>query len=141
MSWFTNLRIRWKISIPLFVTLLISLAITLQNSLAFRDLTDRVYSSTVEFLPAVQLLLNADRDMYQALEGERGAIVSEPGSENYNSFVKEFKENAGQVKQRTDQFGELISDPEARQQLKHFQAELQRWQQQAALTVPAVSRR
>ncbi|PXF31110.1 hypothetical protein WH50_11560 [Pokkaliibacter plantistimulans] len=131
MSWFTNLRIRWKISIPLFVTLLISLAITLQNSLAFRDLTARVYSSTVEFLPAVQLLLNADRDMYQALEGERGAIVSEPGSENYNAFVKEFKENSAQVKQRTDQFGELVSDPEARQQLKHFQAELQRWQQQA----------
>ncbi|MDH2432820.1 methyl-accepting chemotaxis protein [Pokkaliibacter sp. MBI-7] len=131
MSWFTNLRIRWKISIPLFVTLLISLAITFQNSLAFRDLTDRVYHSTVEFLPAVQLLLNADRDMYQALEGERGAIVAEPGSDTYNAFIKEFKENVGQVKKRTDQFGELIKDPDARQQLKHFQTELQRWQKQA----------
>ena len=63
MSWLYNLNFRWKLTLP--VALLLSIAlIGLQQ---VNRLGANVNQLADEYLPGVDFLLQADRDLYQAL--------------------------------------------------------------------------
>src|SRR5690606_29677079 len=68
---FADLKFRWKLALPI---LLLAILLMLMAVLAIRGIDQLVEASTQltkRSLPAVSLLLNADRDLYQAFIAER----------------------------------------------------------------------
>ncbi|MFP8968106.1 methyl-accepting chemotaxis protein [Pokkaliibacter sp. CJK22405] len=130
MSWFKHLRLRWKITLPLGIVLLASLSIATENLLAYRELINKVESSSLTYQPAVALLLNADRDLYQAQEGERGAVFSQPGSGIFAEFSQSRQENVQQVHDRVAKFADLMTGTASlKQPIATFEREFLHWQE------------
>jgi len=55
-------------------------------------------------LPSIDLLIQVDRDLQQALVAERSLIFAAPGSKQFEAFVKEHAENISQVEERWAKF-------------------------------------
>ena len=71
---FADLKFRWKIALPILV---LAVLLMLMGLLAMRSIEHLVQASTQltnRSLPAVSLLLNADRDLYQAFIAERSLL-------------------------------------------------------------------
>lgn len=76
---FADLSFRWKITLPILLLLVL---LALLGGLGVQGLNQVVDSSarlTNRYLPAVSLLLNADRDLYQAFTAERSLLDESSG--------------------------------------------------------------
>ena len=98
MNWFRNLNFHIKLVIPMVfigVVMLVIAIIGITNIQALDKGADKI---AYEYLPSISLLLNADRDMYQAQVAERSFIFLSVDSENYAAQKKQHSENIEQVK-------------------------------------------
>ncbi len=127
MRWFADLRIFWKVSIPLYVLFIVYLGIAVQNNLAFRQLTHQIHLSTHMYLPSVQLLLNADRDMYQAMEGLEGVLRYK--DKKQQEEIDYYRHNSQQVFDRVSEFGKVSKayDSEFSAKAQNILKRYQRW--------------
>jgi len=120
MAWFNNISFRWKLRLPLIVicgsTLLI-VALLHGQLKTFSSQANRVSDA---YLPATEFLLEADRDLYQALLAQRTLLLAEAGSVNEGELVKTIDENLGQAKARVEKYGALVSDAELKTQVEQF---------------------
>lgn len=103
MQWFLNLKIGTKLLIAnsILCALIILLSVITISRL---DVIEQNVSSSGEVLYAVDTLLQADRDLYQALVAERSMIFSKPGSEEFKALVASHKENIQQAHDRVETF-------------------------------------
>jgi len=77
---FANLGFRWKIALPI---MLLAILLVSMGALGMRGITQVADSSTKltnRFLPGISLLLNADRDLYQAFVAERSLLDEGAGA-------------------------------------------------------------
>ena len=107
---------------------LLVLLVTVTGLVGYRTgdaINAHLVKATSHTLPAVSLLLEADRDLHQALVAERTMIFVEPGSAQFQTLLKEHAENIGQAAARWEKFkavqrlpagaaGPIISDYEAK---------------------------
>jgi len=122
---FNNLSIKIKYSIPLAIALISLIAITYANIL----LTDKLESNANvfpnNFMPAINSVLNADRDLYQARVAEIQMVNSTSSSEE---FISEINENAKQAKDRFNKYRELMKQyPDVLVSLKSFDILYNKW--------------
>ncbi|WPC74961.1 methyl-accepting chemotaxis protein [Vibrio porteresiae] len=111
MGWFMDLSLRWKISLPLGLVFIISLLTGYSTATSSRSLLHGVEQATRFHVPAMSLLLNVDRDMYQAMEGlENGLRAQMNGAGNQSKYEQDFRTNAAQVKDRLSQYISLQQD-------------------------------
>ena len=125
---FADLKFRWKIALPILVLSMLLMAMGL---LAMRSIEHLVQSSTQltdRSLPAVSLLLNADRDLYQAFIAER-SLLGDFTAEHTQALRDSHRENLGQAHERVNRYATLQPSPEA-QRLGMFGGEVA---EQAAL--------
>lgn len=109
MQWFKNLSIGAKllISNAILCTLIIVSALVAIQRL---NLIDNNVSDVGNALYAIDTLLQADRDLYQAKVAERSMIFSKPGSKQFLDQVDSHKENIQQARDRVDRFMEYPHD-------------------------------
>ena len=93
---FHNLSIKIKYSIPLAIALISLVAITYANILLTSKLENNANVFPNNFMPAINAVLNADRDLYQARVAEIQMIHSTSSTE---VFINEINENAQQAKE------------------------------------------
>ncbi|WP_445009231.1 MCP four helix bundle domain-containing protein [Pseudomonas tohonis] len=77
---FADLGFRWKIALPI---LLLVVLLVLMGGLGMQGVSQVADSSkqlTNRYLPAISLLLNADRDLYQAFTAERSLLDESAGA-------------------------------------------------------------
>ena len=86
-----------------------------------------------ETVPATLLLLNIDRDAYQAqLALERAALT--PGGDERDGHVASYEENSGQTESRFEEFLDLSADLDGEAELvEEFTALRQQWLDEAAV--------
>ncbi len=102
------------------------------TTLATNQLVSYLESSTEKFAPAISLILNADRDLYQARLAEINAIDTAQGSASFNQQQADFNENAEQAYERMHQFMAAVSGiVEFEQALASFEPSFDRWQSTA----------
>ncbi|SDU36718.1 methyl-accepting chemotaxis protein [Halopseudomonas salegens] len=127
-SLFRNMGFRWKLTLPLLLvaTLFIGLAVTAfwaVNSLDFR-----LSRMTDELLPQSATLLEADRDMYQALTAERELLV-ESGARDRAQLLTEHSENLQQAIDRVTVYADSTQSAKGQQLGSDFQAAFDTWKQ------------
>ncbi|MEZ4527456.1 MAG: methyl-accepting chemotaxis protein [Desulfobacterales bacterium] len=63
-------------------------------------------------LPGIAYLLEADRDLHQLLVAERSMIFCNTASDNFQKFLKDYKENSHQSDERWQKY-KILADTEA----------------------------
>lgn len=110
MNWFNDLPFKYKISLPLgiMVVLLLALAgVSINQSLALADSNKQLAQ---RLLPQIEILLNADRDLYQAATAERSAIFLNVKDSKFADAQTAHQENVGQVSDRINKVKDIVDD-------------------------------
>ena len=126
------LSIRAKVAFGLVLLTLFILTIGSLNYMAL----DRMQGNTDQFasrlMPALGLVLNADRDLYQALVAQQQLLLEGEPQATAATLTKDFAENADQAHERMQNYLKLMSQfPEISSQLDGFESQYRTWRQQA----------
>ncbi len=123
---FADLGFRWKIALPI---MLLAALLVAMGTLGVRGITQVAESSTTltnRHLPAISLLLNADRDLYQAFVAER-SLLDEGAGEHVAALKKAHAENLQQAYDRVHKFADMQPGSEALALVAEFDRGFDRW--------------
>ncbi|KJU78907.1 chemotaxis protein [Ectopseudomonas oleovorans] len=123
---FADLGFRWKIALPI---LLLAALLVAMGTLGVRGITQVAESSTTltnRHLPAISLLLNADRDLYQAFVAERSLLDEDSGS-HAAQLRASHAENLQQAYDRVHKFAAMQPGSEALALVAEFDRGFERW--------------
>ncbi|HLD67377.1 MAG TPA: methyl-accepting chemotaxis protein, partial [Pseudomonas sp.] len=123
---FANLGFRWKIALPI---MLLALLLVLMGALGMGGISQMADSSarlTNRYLPAISLLLNADRDLYQAFVAER-SLLSEDAGARAEALKTAHGENMQQAYDRVHKYAALQPGAVADDLVRQFDGGFERW--------------
>jgi methyl-accepting chemotaxis protein len=128
MSWFHNLAFRWKLTIPVALLAAVLLTIALIGVQLVNRLGSNVNQLADEFLPGINYLLQADRDLYQALVAERSLTFVDINSKDYKETVASHAENIEQAHTRAQKFFAVTQSDVARARADEFETLFATWE-------------
>ena len=123
---FADLGFRWKIALPILV---LAFLMVLLGSLGMQGIAQVGDSSkrlTNRYLPAISLLLNADRDLYQAFIAER-SLLDEAAGEHVQALKADHAENLQQAYDRVHKYAAMDASAEAQQLVAQFDRGYAQW--------------
>ena len=123
---FADLGFRWKISLPI---VLLAFLLVLMGVLGMRGINQVADSSSklaTRYLPAISVLLNADRDLYQALVAERGLLGGAVGA-HVNDLKAAHRENIQQAYERVHKYAAMQPGRTALDLVAQFDSGFERW--------------
>ncbi|MBB2495944.1 methyl-accepting chemotaxis protein [Aquipseudomonas ullengensis] len=123
---FSDLGFRWKIALPI---LLLAILLVLMGSLGMQGISQVADSSTRltnRYLPAISLLLNADRDLYQAFVAER-SLLDEAAGEHIAGLKASQAENIQQAYDRVHKYADMQPGAEALKLVADFDRGFAQW--------------
>ncbi|ARU54603.1 methyl-accepting chemotaxis sensory transducer [Oleiphilus messinensis] len=126
----TALSIRLKYSIPLIIIVFCLIMVVLFNSLFTKNIQQHMSVFPSGFMPAISVVLNADRDLYQARVAEMEYVYS--AAADRQTLKDDFAENAQQAYDRFIKFRSLLADyPQILEQLTQFDSAYRAWRSAA----------
>lgn len=109
-SWTDNLSFNTKIAAPVLLVIL-TMSMVLWFSVRQQgDAIETISRVSEVHLPAVELLLQADRDLYQAQVAERTMLMTEAGSKPFSDLLDSHEENIGQAYARLSKYADLAGN-------------------------------
>ncbi|MBD1389717.1 methyl-accepting chemotaxis protein [Neiella sp. HB171785] len=128
MGWLHNLRFMAKqmLIAAIFGTAIVVLIVVSLS--ATRQLGNDTSTFSDSFLPRVNFLLQADRDLYQSILAERTLISIDSSHPDYAALVTQHQENIQQAADRVKSAQALATDSAQLRMYNDFQSELSRWQ-------------
>ena len=134
--------------IALFITNGVNLY---KNDQTAKNLIETLYNNSA--VPS-QLVLNADRDMYQALVAQRTLIYTDQQSKLYGDQLKTYKDNISQVRERIAGARKIfdsnlsvfnsINNPTSKrtliQDIDDFNKQFDAWEKESSIVVEATSK-
>jgi methyl-accepting chemotaxis protein len=128
-----DLSIRYKFAIPLFAITFMLILITVLSIWTNNKLTNNAERLSGTFMNAIEAVLNADRDLYQALTASQNYLLKvEHGNNSANAEVDSFNENAKQALDRMNQARQLLQAyPQIEQAMSSFESDYQAWLSEA----------
>jgi methyl-accepting chemotaxis protein len=133
-----DLSLRWKLALPLLLIALVS------GSAMFlgRELTVELGQNTVRigsvYLPAADLVLQADRDLYQAQDAERTMLIIDPTSDAFKKLNQFRLENIQQAVDRAAKFASLVEVPGMNTEMADWNKDLPAWKKLSDEVVAAL---
>lgn len=127
MAWYANSSFRWKLGIPLVLLVLLFLYVGLYSVRSSSHLASNAKTIAKVNLPEIQLLIQADRDLYQALTAERALLSPNLSAQQVATYLKEHKDNLQQAHDRALQSIER-SDTATKSEREEYLGYLQNWQ-------------
>jgi len=128
-----ELTIRTKFSIPLIVISVFTILISVLSMNNGKRLSADAHLLSTTFMTAINVGLNADRDLYQALAASQNYVTKKIiGLDNTAEERQAFDENAQQAWDRMHQVLDLLKDyPEAQQGKAEFERDYAAWLNEA----------
>lgn len=117
MNWFNNLSFRYKLMLPLGILAILILFMAFTSLVIIRDLGSTTRDVTSNDIAALNYLLQADRDLYQAIVAERSMIFVDVDSDNFKQLTKSHSENVEQARERVGKFMEIAQQTGIAEQL------------------------
>jgi methyl-accepting chemotaxis protein len=127
MAWYANSSFRWKLGIPLVLLVLLFLYVGLYSVHSSSLLAGNAKTIAKVNLPEIQLLIQADRDLYQALTAERALLSPNLSAQQVATYLKEHKDNLQQAHDRALKSIET-SDTATKAERDEYLGYLQNWQ-------------
>lgn len=117
MNWFHNASFRLKLMLPLGLLAALIIYLAINAMLMIDNLGDRARVMVGFDLPAINNLLQADRDLYQAQVAERSMLFVDVESENFKAMAAQHAENIVQARERVAKFFALAKEANLMEQL------------------------
>ena len=132
MFWYNNLLLKWKLIIPLSILIGFNLvatvtSINLQSSLAGKA---KILGSSD--LKEVDLILQADRDLYQAQMAERGLLLLAKDDALYSEQIGNIRDNNEQVATRFNESVAVSQYIDKEPRLREFKRLISLWTSKSA---------
>jgi methyl-accepting chemotaxis protein I, serine sensor receptor len=128
MSRLSRLSLRVKLIGMLVVVLALSAGVGLWNLSNFRWAADAFQIASRQNLPAVDYIVEADRDMQQALVAERSLMFLRQASDEAVSMRKEHTENLQQAKDRWKKYQAIPASAEEKKIWPEFEKRFAEWE-------------
>ncbi|WP_382415733.1 methyl-accepting chemotaxis protein [Gilvimarinus japonicus] len=129
---------RWKLTLPLLLLVVLFLYSSLYSVRSTNQLSSHANTIAKINLQELQLILQADRDLYQALTAERTMFISGVSGASIAALKTEFEDNAEQAKSRFLQSLQL-SDTSTPAEREEFLRLYDSWYQYSRNLVSAAS--
>ena len=114
MNWFKNLKIGIKLTLGFTVLVLLMGFLAFKGYESVKTISHELDQVIQTRLPITSLILNADRDLQQALVAERSVVFSDAKSKQFEQLVKDYEENVAQAKERWDKAAAMFTTAEAK---------------------------
>ncbi len=123
---FANLKLRWKIALPISLLAVLLVVTGILGMQGINQVADSNTRLTNRHLPAISYLLNADRDLYQALVAER-SLLDEGASAHIAELRATHAENVQQAYDRVHKFADMQPSTEALKLVSDFDRSFSQW--------------
>lgn len=127
-GWYQDLGLRWKIRLPLTLLVILVVYMGVYSMNTSKTLGADAITIAKVHLPEVELLLQADRDLYQALIAERALLAHDHPPTA--TLVAEQRDNAQQAYDRINQSLD-ISNTATNAEREEFKRRYSQWKQLA----------
>ncbi|SHO52698.1 methyl-accepting chemotaxis protein [Desulfopila aestuarii] len=104
MNFLKNLKIRLKLLLGFALMIVVICVLGVMSYISIGNMEHELTDIFSVRMPAVNLLLEIDRDLQQMLVAERSMIFANAKSEDFKKLVEEYETNAGQVKERWEKY-------------------------------------
>lgn len=131
---FRNLGFRWKLTLPLGLLVALFCALGGVSFIAVNDLASRLQLFSSELLPQATNLLEADRDLYQALVAER-TLVQLAGAGSHPELEADHRDNMQQAYDRVAVFAEKTDSAQAKALAERFNQAFMAWKTESQQVV------
>ncbi|WP_071870555.1 methyl-accepting chemotaxis protein [Atopomonas hussainii] len=121
-----NLSFRWKIALPIALLALVLAIVAISGIRGVNSVASHGAELGLKDMPGAVLILEADRDMYQAFLAERSLILA-TDPQIQEAIRGESRENLDQARDRVKQAEEVLASPALKQEFQRFQQQLQTW--------------
>jgi methyl-accepting chemotaxis protein len=120
-----DLSIRYKFAIPLLSITLMLILISIMSLWNNSKLTSNVERLSNTFLNSIDAVLNADRDLYQALTASQNYLLNlSHGKKGASEDLKSFNDNAKQALDRMNKARTMLKDyPQVEQSISSFESD------------------
>lgn len=135
MKLLNNLKIKNKLMVCFAINIFFMILIAVISYQGLSRIEKNIEDIFLVRLPAVDFLLEADRDLHQALVAERTLLVIESESIHRKELVEAFMVNKEQTKQRFEKYADLVSSSEERRLIPEFQEAYSNWETSALSVV------
>jgi methyl-accepting chemotaxis protein len=124
-----DLSIRYKFAIPLLSITLMLILISIMSLWNNSKLTSNVERLSNTFLNSIDAVLNADRDLYQALTASQNYLLNlSHGKKGASEDLKSFNDNAKQALDRMNKARTMLKDyPQVEQSISSFESDYKTW--------------
>src|SRR5690606_19727439 len=119
---FNKMKLQTKIYAVVALVLVAMSVIGFVGISSTKNLGNIVENAYQTRVPSIDLILQADRDLQQALVAERSVVFSAVESPRFAQFVKEFEENVEQAEQRMKKYSEIAGSGDNEAKIKQFWA-------------------
>lgn len=123
---FRNMSFRWKLTLPLALLAALFCTLGAVATIAVSDLSSRLSLFSANLLPQATNLLEADRDLYQALIAER-AFVQGVEPEEFAALAVEHGDNLQQAIDRVNVFAASTDSAQGKAMAQQFNEAFNAW--------------
>lgn len=128
MQWYKNLKIRTKLISAFAVVILLLAAVGLMGVLGANLINDNLEEALSVDLPALDYLIESDRDLQQLLVAERSMIFANAGSDGFKQLVADYDENLKQAQDRLAKYEALPLTDEEKTILEQYKTDRAAWE-------------
>lgn len=127
MHWFKDMKIAYKLITGFFVLIVFMGIIGFSGYKYLRVIRENLKEIFVYRLPALDYLIETDRDLQQLLVAERSMIFTDTKSELFQEFKKAYNENFDQAVERWGNYKKLAISPEEKALFSKYEAAHSEW--------------
>ncbi len=127
MNRFNNLNVGTKLVISFSALILLMGIIGAYGFYSTGRIMSRLDNVFSVRLPAMDYLIEADRDLQQLLVAERSMMFTDVQSPQFKDLTGDYNENLGQVKTRWEKFKALAATPDELALIPVFEKEMAEW--------------
>lgn len=135
MKWFLNLKISAKLASVYILSSLILLAVGIVGYTTIETTHKHLEFTTTVRFNGLNYLLQADRDLYQALVALRTMVYTDPASEGFKKLEDSYNENVGQALERWNKYASLEKSKEEVAYLNSFRRYHADWKHSADILI------
>ncbi|MDO6823176.1 methyl-accepting chemotaxis protein [Marinobacter sp. 1_MG-2023] len=132
--------LRSKIALPFAITSIALVFIGLFSVNTTRQLVSGTEDIADTYLTSVSLILNGDRDLYQALVAQTSYVDARTNNTDGSNFLSEFRENAGQAKERFETTVKQLEGTGVSAVAQGFDAAFESWHESAMQVISLAER-
>jgi len=129
MKWLNDLPFRIKLLIPISIIICTLVAASVAGVTRLAQIKQALDETVDVSLPAVNYLVEADRDLQRVIVAERSLFFVDPESSDYEEFRSAQQRKMSEARERMAKAETLAATPELHALFEQYQQRRERWEQ------------